>query len=324
MLPTQDGSSHAPEAEALAQTGALALASFETSSVAKILQSEGCVVMAFKVDGKLCIVRGRRLIWLQDADTMNSETIRAMLQAQHTSVDLSRFLRRIRNACSDRLSANLTGEQGISKMRHLDWSSFHSFCHCHMGATCMCLATKSDLVEDGIKGCKAYCRAAASPGEMDKIRCAAQRVLFKKVRVVQFVDLDAEARKFKELVFRAISEAASEADMHSVLLLKAALTMYAPGDWRNARDIYVLAPVGTSTFAAVNRLVKEFLPHVFGRVPWNFPDGKWTGAEKTWRDVGAPLCVHGLLRDTFIDYMQHDHPKELTRGRGVDREIGVP
>jgi len=56
LLPIQDVSLHAPEAEDDGRTGELALTGCTTSTVAKIIQSGGCVVMACEGNGKLCIM----------------------------------------------------------------------------------------------------------------------------------------------------------------------------------------------------------------------------------------------------------------------------
>ena len=81
----------------------------------------------------------------------------------------------------------------------------------------------------------------------------------------------------------------------------ATLRRLAPGDWR--LDEFQWIMVGGETFADVlNLLVEFFVPLLWGTAPFEFPRSRWTGAERTFKDIGTPVCVHELQHQVFKQY----------------------
>jgi len=82
------------------------------------------------------------------------------------------------------------------------------------------------------------------------------------------------------------------------------LRRLAPGDWRVLGELQWII-LGTETFEEVLALLSEHLvPLFWGVAPWEFPRSRWTGARKTFRDIGVPECVHGLEHEVFNQFRE--------------------
>jgi hypothetical protein len=135
-------------------------------------------------------------------------------------------------------------------------------------------------------------------------RDGARQVLTNMLEIVDHVVLDATANAFEELVLDTFLGKGADAAAKRATLLK-----LAPGDWR-LKDRWPWVRVAGETEEQILELLYE------GVVPllWvEFPRSRWTGAEKTFSDIGLPVCVHdvelGVMRESRA---QLGEPSEIS------------
>jgi hypothetical protein len=88
------------------------------------------------------------------------------------------------------------------------------------------------------------------------------------------------------------------------------LAACAPGDWRLAdKFVFWVDDVNTSREDVFQFLLTHLSPLVVGHSPFKYST-KWTGSEKTFRDILLPACLHGMLEHVFSDYMRTAHASE--------------
>jgi len=91
-----------------------------------------------------------------------------------------------------------------------------------------------------------------------------------------------------------------------LILLKAA-----PGDWRKADRFDIFIPPGFTLDMVFEFLETFFINCVAGCAPYIFPRSRWTGADRTCKQVGILLSIHDILRPAFLDWHETWHSADL-------------
>jgi len=261
--------------------------------------------MLVRFRGRLAVVRGSTLSWLQVCDRNTGENYKACLDEQFIGdlTNVQAFRRRVRLACTDAAGSNGRTERHIMDSRP-GWEHIHMHCRVHVVAGIHTKVYSIPSVEQGVSGMISVALALAAAGEMSSFRHAVRRTLRRKLRIVDGLALAADAVQFRALVMRTfLGESPQDRSLAMVL------ERCAPGDWRDPSFVYVR--VGNESRQDVLRLLfTQFVPALFGSCPNSFPRSRWTGAEKTFRDIGLPLNIHNLLADSYMEYMCERHDEE--------------
>ena len=101
--------------------------------------------------------------------------------------------------------------------------------------------------------------------------------------------LDDDGKAYKELVLDVFLGKGAE-----TLPRRAALLRLLPGDWRVHGTLVWKRLSGETKEQVVNILSTSLTPLLFGHAPFEFPRSRWTGAERTFEDVGLPACIHNM------------------------------
>lgn len=262
----------------------------------KVLQVETSALMLLRVNGRLVVIRGNVLTWLQICDRNSSECYKAALESQWSgTASANEFSMKLRLACTDGAGSIGKAERHIVANRP-EWQSLHFHCRVHMLYNV--LTRVYDLREQDISGLLAVALALGAPGQIGTFRAALRRVIARKLRIVTAVVLDEAARKYRQLVVRAFGLDKPE---HAALRL--VVERCAGGDWRDGEHFYYLAAPGESRTEVLRELFEVFVPFLFGHCPRIFPRSRWTGALQCLRDIGLPLVIHQLLPDAFKEYL---------------------
>ena len=120
--------------------------------------------MLIRAGGRLAVVRGKTLTWLQACDKNLSENYRAALSSQWIGTSHASKLKvKLRLACTDGASAISKAERWILHDRE-DWFSLHFTCRVHMVHNT--LNRVYDLQSDAISGLLSIPLALETPGQM--------------------------------------------------------------------------------------------------------------------------------------------------------------
>jgi hypothetical protein len=291
----------------------------------KLLQTEYHQIMAF-LDGDHChVIVGSQLMPLQLSNRTTGECMAAMVKEHsmgkqgHTD-----FPRRIRNLCTDRYMPNFIGEaELVNAESREDIDVLHVPCHAHIGASGV--SSVSKMCKSEIDGMKNYITSVRAPGEMQKFRNAACAWLWKNLHLIDddspYARLPQSAVDFKRLVMDILLP-------HDVVAnrqIRWILECCAPGDWRRINKFIFVVKSGTSR-DAVFKFISEnlFYGLFFNHTPFKYPDAKWTGADKTFRDCGLPMNIHGTLQNSWFEYMLRYHANEVPAHVKAAFPVGAP
>jgi hypothetical protein len=294
----------------------------------KILQSECHNIMAF-TKGDLCnIIVGSQLMSLQKSDRTTGECMGALLKDHSIGIPgHPNFARRIRNVCTDRYVPNYLGESVLQQVpARIGFETIHIPCHAHIGSSGLTVA--SSVCRSVIVPMKGYIGSVRSPGEMQKFRNAGQAWLWKHLECVEAcspaVTLSDDAKAFRTFVLDILMPH----DVAHSRYLRFVITSCAPGDWRRLDKFIFLMQPGTSKDSAFKFIVQHLFSALFGHMPWKLPDGKWTGSDNTFRDIGVPASIHGMLAGVWREYMVLYHkgevPAEVKRTWTVGPPLALP
>jgi hypothetical protein len=134
-------------------------------------------------------------------------------------------------------------------------------------------------------------------GQMSTWRAGARIALKRLIKIYDVIDLDDDAQAYRQVICDTFlgGDPANRSYIQALLVL-------APGDWR-VKGEYQWKRVGTETADHVLELLDEYLiPLFWGRAPWEFPRNRWTGANKTFRDIGVPTCVHEVQEEVMVEW----------------------
>lgn len=292
----------------------------------KVLQSECHNIMAF-TRGDVCnVIVGSQLMHLQKSDRTTGECMGALLDDHSIGIPgHPNFARRIRNVCTDRYYPNYLGEGALGQApARIGFSTIHIPCHAHIGATG--LVSAASICRSIIVPIRAYVGSLRAPGEMQKFRNASQSWLWKHLECVETGSpssvLDGGAKAFRSLVLDTLLSH----DAAHAMQLKFIVTSCAPGDWRSlGKFIFVVEPhPGPSKDSVFKFIVQHLFAALFGHTPWRFPEGKWTGSDKTFLDIGLPASIHGMLAGIWREYMVLYHKDEVPAAVKHGWAVGPP
>ena len=140
--------------------------------VKKILQSDQSVLMLLRVGGKLAILRGSCLTWLQVCDRNTAELYKKCLEEQSiTTASAGQFARKLRLACTDGAPSIAKTERHIQKARVEEGCDFmHTTCRGHIisGINTRLFA----LCDDDISCLVTTALALAAAGQMSRLDSA--------------------------------------------------------------------------------------------------------------------------------------------------------
>ena len=279
---------------------------WSNDGVSKILQTSSSVLIAFKCGDQCHIVHGSRLNWLQCSDRTTAEAIKAMLEKQSIRTDeAEQFPRKVRHTTSDRYAANGLAEDTLVSLRE-GWAGFKSGCHAHMAASCHGLVV--ELTGRHRQGITHVCKALQAAGQMDLFRKSFFCTLSDMLVIVPRIDLSPEAVGYKNLVLDVFVGQAKE--LHN---LRSTCLTCCPGDWRDTSKLEFAAPAGTTKQEVMTLLKRFFGTLVVGHCPFLCSQNKWTGSEQTYRDLGLPLCIHGLFYQAFRHYLAVNHKSSTSQ-----------
>ena len=130
-------------------------------------------------------------------------------------------------------------------------------------------------------------------GMMITFRRAARIVVQRIVVMCDHLDVSPEADMYKDIVCQWLIGSSPK--------LKATVTLlrrFLPGDWRKPFIEWLV--LGGETRPEVVALLVEVLVDVlWPTAPFEFPRNRWTGADRTFRDIGTPLLICDLQRQVF-------------------------
>lgn len=271
----------------------------ESVGVTKVLNSETCFYMVLRVRGAITVVSGAALTRLVGMDRTTGECIRAVLRAQQNETGhLSGFRRRIRLTTTDGATTNFKAERSIVRDSE-GWQSIHLDCIVH---TTSGIHTKVfGLVREEVSGMLAVSLSLSHSNQMTLFRLAFQRVL-RRMLVLDSSDLGSDAIAYREMVLDLFFGRDIEVAEH-----RTALGRLLGGDWREkGRVVYRPSP-GETRADALRNLEQLLAPYLVGHAPFAFPRHRWTGMEKSLRDIGFLACAHDLLGATYEEFIAVHH-----------------
>ena len=269
----------------------------------KVLQVETNSMMLVRVKaacaggvGSLALIRGNTLTWLSICDRNSSECYKAALGAQWIGTHhANAFNVKLRLACTDGAGSIGKTERWILDSRP-GWVSLHFTCRVHMIYNI--LTRVYDLRPADVSGMLAVALSLGAPGQIALFRMAARRVLARKLKLVSKIVLTGAQKEYRNIVMKAFG-----LDQPQCAELRLILERSAGGDWQDRESWVYLAAPGETRVDALRSLYQDLVPALFGHCPRVLMRSRWTGCRESFRDVGLPLAVHGLLEDTFEEYM---------------------
>jgi hypothetical protein len=270
----------------------------------KVLQSSNIVAMLVEAEGQYIVLHSEHLCPLTTVDRNTAEALTPCVNKMRPgSVHREKFKRKTRVAATDKGGANPRIESGIARTQP-DWSLLHIFCHIHVGYA---VHTKTfKFVDPYLADCMCYSKSVSGLGELVHLELSYRRVIRSKLQFVEMLTLSHDALAFKDFVIRTFFGVGPDSVEPRAVLLRCC-----PGNWLDSRRFeYVLGP-GETEADALAMIDDHLVSLLCGRQPFRYPKSRWFGAEKTFRDVGLPGCVHNLGQDAYNDYLVHWHRFEM-------------
>ena len=276
----------------------------------KVLQSEYSHVMVFFANSRCNIIIADQLQPLQTSDRTTGEAMVGMLREHSFGIPQHPgFERDVRAVCTDRYAPNLIAERELSE------ESGHSTCHieCHAHILAAGLTAVKRIARPLINGMKSFVFAFRCPGEFWKVQSSYRIALWKKLDVVDanspLARAPADAHAWKLFVLDAFLPLDGDPDNGR---LRDMLLLAGPVDWRSDRFVFAVR-FGESKERVYKFSLEFFLQPLIAHKPYKYPDGKWTGAEKTFKDVGVLGNVCNMSNAAYLEYMVRYHEKEIPK-----------
>ena len=274
---------------------------------AKVLNSLHMVALLVRRGSQFMILHNSPITWLQCLDRNTGETLRHGTDNIRVGSEGVRDLaaRRVRLTITDSAGYNLRAER--NHRRSADTPVIHLLCDVHIVSN---IHKKTfSLVQSVVQGTQRVSTSLQGGGTMTVFRKACRRVLAKELELI-YIEPNAEAKAFKASVLHELCGSDVE-----FAPLRLALGKLASGDWRVKNTFQYLAKPHESRRSVLLLLFKELVPLLLGHVPFGFPTHRWTGADKSLRDVGLLGCIHNLLQSVYAEFMNMMESHLVTHGR---------
>ena len=274
----------------------------------KVLQSEYHQVMTYFVGENYYIIVGNQLCPLQVSNRTTGEAMTGLLQQHAVGIENhSDFPRPIRNVCTDRYIPNKIAEAQLL-MKRPNISLCHIDCHAHILASG--LSSVQPLAKNDLPGLKCYLNTLNAPGESRKHEDSAFKALSSILEIVDASSPEAvvteDSAAYKTFVLDTFIPSVSEDSNHvRYLLLKCG-----PVDWRAEKFVFPVQ-YGETRAQVLTFLRKYFIKPLFGHAPFKYPDGKWTGSEKSFKDSCLPASICKLTHLCWAHYMLSYYPDDI-------------
>ena len=262
-----------------------------STGLCKVLHTECGGLVMMKVHGKLVVTSGLHLCALQGMDRCTAENMVAALRhASHTAdanIDDVAFVRKLRLVVTDGAPNNKKTERHLGLERS-SWITLHVGCNLHVISGIH--AKVFNVASQHVSGLVAVSLSLSSAGYMDTFRRALLEVLREQLVVVPQQRLSEETESYKQMVLDTfVGQEASS------LETRLALLRCAGGDWRVSGKFVVHSNTGCDIETIMSLLKESFIPYVCRHRPFLWPRHRWTGMEKSLKDIGLLLCIHNLL-----------------------------
>ena len=131
-------------------------------------------------------------------------------------------------------------------------------------------------------------------GQIMIFRDAARKTVAAMLRVVDVLVLDDDAKAYTKLVMDTFVP-----DDVPSRVIRDALTRLIPGDWR-IPGVFTWRRMRNETDEEiVDVLCEGLVPLFYGRPPYEFPRNRFTGARKTFKDIGLPSNINNFHYEVF-------------------------
>ena len=255
----------------------------------KIQHTNNMVAIVVHIGARVVYLVGHLSALLLAVDHSTGEAILATVKKQDAGSDArEQVARRIRLSESDGAGYNDRTEKGwLQKMP--GWFGLKFSCEVHYCSGTHAKVYDIPKLRDDITGMIQTGLALKEFGMIMKFRDAGRKVLKRIVVIVDDMILDDGAQPFKDLVLDEFLGKGPAA-----LAKRGVLLRLAPGDWRMI-GTWPWRRLGDETLDQVLELILEGVsPILWGHSPFEFPRSRWTGAEKTFADIGLPSNLHGI------------------------------
>jgi hypothetical protein len=274
----------------------------------KLLQRDSSCALIIEKDSKFHVVVGNFTYPLQASDRSTAECIAGMLREfgpDSSAADAA--ARKIRVTTTDSFTGNFRAERLNAEVRK-GWFWISVFCHLHKIATAQArVVVPLDLEVSWLIG---LAKSLEPAGEMNKMRSCLRRVIRDRRRVIAEPEPpDSTATDYKNLILDTFLPASEDTATIRLILLRCA-----PGDWRRTDSFDIFVAPGWTVAPTVNFIESMFVSCIAGCVPFVFPRSRWTGADRTLKQVGLFLGIHGLLRATYLLWFDSWHSTDADAG----------
>lgn len=283
----------------------------ETVGVTRILHSENAVYMLVRKQEKTILVQSSNLNWLQVLDRMTGENMKQALADQSIgSSSRELFRRRVRLACTDGGSNNARAERHLVSERD-GWVGLQILCNLHAVSG---VHTKVfDICKEHVSGFIAVSLSLQGGSNMNTFRKAVMNVIERNLQLVVAEAISEEAERYRHLVLDLLV-----GTRHDTRELRTALLRCASGDWRITGK-FIFHVHGDETRETVVKMLEScFLPYVAGHAPFVWPTHRWTGMERSLRDLGLMACIHNILPEAYSEYVRLLGSSRKAGGRKAD------
>ena len=257
----------------------------EQLGMAKILHSKQYVGMVLRIGGEIVYLVGHLGSLLVGLDRSTGEGILgAVMRLDPGSEARENIPRKLRLNESDNAGYNDRCERGLLDTRE-GWMGLRFGCEVHYAS-----GTHSKtfgVVPLDVSGFINTTLSLRDFGMLIQFRASARTVLRRILKLYHKDELvlDDGALAFRKLVLDVLV-GSDPKDR----LFKETLVRLSPGDWRVVTEFQWILIADESFEQVLDLLVEGLIPLFWGVAPFEFPRNRWTGAERTFRAIGAPVC----------------------------------
>jgi len=265
---------------------------------AKLVNGESAIAMLLEIGGKLALLCGEFLTWLQAVDRNTGESLLTAIAMRDYGTQLREKARRkIRLAITDAARYNFRAERGIMATRP-GWFHIHLRCDVHVAAAVHSSVYGLSQAKEAVRGMTAISLSLRNFGQMALFRESMKRVLRRTLRLV-YVQPSKPANAYRELVLNTFLGCSARS-----VPLRLVLSRFASGDWRKVGVFEYLACHNDTLESVHESLCTHFVPMILQHAPSTWPQNGWTGFDRALMDIGLLACIHGLLQATYRDYLE--------------------
>lgn len=288
----------------------------------KVMQTESTYTMLLKLTGdhKACCVmlRGVTGNWLQSADRMTADVIRALLQGTSAcSLGALQFRGRSRVVCTDKFSGNKKAERAIARDRGDSWKLLHVDCRVHINATIHSSAFDWGTDGEHISDMFHLSLSLRVQGQLAKFRELLRAWIVDHVVLLRGAP-PPDAVACKERAIRVFF-----GESRQIVPKVALLRSFANGDWRNTSAVEHYTDVAADDTEALvllkARVADAIVEALASSQPYVYPRHRWEGAERSIEELARLEVTHGLLHRGYGLYVAH-----LREQRGGATRSGPP